>query len=280
MPNARKTIRLTAYHFFQMGKFLLPLCALLAAGSAAVVARIFIRQCEQRAPVSFQSILVQPAFFALFYAAYAMLFAGLLLYFFRYVNGTKSVYALRALPLGAGGVFWSILLSMLAAVLLLWVVQFLSVYAGYGVYRLAAALYQSPGGEPGMSRLGVVAALPEAQWAPPENELYLAFVRTPLLQLFYPRHPFFWLLAAAAVLLPVISGAYLTISFYGRRWGAVIPSGVAWSCMFVCLWALHRVGRWAMEDLVIAVFALLFLAMSMGYMLMVAHKLCRSSNLG
>lgn len=280
MDSARKTLRLSAWHLSRMGKFLFPLYALLLAADVIVIGLLCLEQCERGLPVSFQAILWRPVIPVLFYVAYGLVFAGALLYFMRFSAGTKSVYTLRCLPMGARGFFCSVLLPFFIAVLLLWAVQLLAIYAGYGVYRMEIALYNLPGSVEGMSRLHNV-TLPAAAWTPPANDLYLTFVRTPFLQLFYPRHPLFLMLAAAAVFLPAAGGVYLAVSFHGRHWGAIVPAVVALACgVYALSTAQGGIGAWGQTEVLMTAFALLILAGCMAYMLLAARRLVRRSDLG
>ena len=112
--------------------------------------------------------------------------------FLRYFMDGKGVYTLRSLPMGASGLLWSMFISMPSAMILLWAAQLLAIYLGYGLYRMEVLLYNLPGNVDGMSRIGFSIIVPDREWLPPANDLYLAFIRTPFLQLFYPRHPVFW----------------------------------------------------------------------------------------
>ena len=224
MQQRNKMIRLATHHFFQMGKFLFPLYALLLTGEVLVSSRMFVQSCRMGALLSFQAIWWKPILPVMFYVAYAVAFFGILLYFMRFtMGGTKGVYTLRSLPTGAEGLAGSMLLAVLWAFLLLWAVQIVAVYVSYGVYHWETALYNLPGARVGTSKLGFSVLLPDSPWAPPANDLYLTFVRTPFLQMFYPRHLFFVLLSASFLLLPVASCVYLALSLYGRRWWAAMP---------------------------------------------------------
>lgn len=281
---AQKTLRLSAWQFKRMGKFLWPIYALLLAAEVVFTGWTFYRSLTAlpnvTQPASFQEIFGRPVIPILFYTAYGMVFAGALLYFLRFTVGAKSTYTLRALPVGSGGMLWGMLLPAAAAVLLLYATQLLAVYTGYGVYRLESLLCILPGGTEGASRL-FGAPLPAASWVPPENELYLTFVRTAMLQLFYPRHPVFWLLAAALLLLLPVGAVYLAISFYGRSWGAVIPAAVAAACeAFAISNAQSGIGAWSLEDALMVAPAMLLLAGGMVYMLLAAAGRLRRSELG
>ncbi|HIT53821.1 MAG TPA: hypothetical protein IAD07_07755 [Candidatus Fimivicinus intestinavium] len=281
---AQKTLQLSAWHFKRMGKFLWPIYTLLLAAEVLFAGWSFYRSLTSlpnvTQPVSFQEIFGRPVLPILFYAAYGLVFAGALLYFLRFAAGAKSTYTLRTLPVGSRGMLWGMLLPAAAAVLLLYATQLLAVYAGYGVYRLESLLCTLPGGADGASRL-FGAPLPAAGWVPPENELYLTFVRTAMLQLFYPRHPVFWLLAAALLLLLPVGAVYLAISFYGRSWGAVIPAAVAAACEgFAISNAQSSIGAWRLEDALMVVPAMLLLAGGMVYMLLAAAGRLRRSELG
>ena len=134
---------------------------------------------------------------------------------------------------------------MLWAFLLLWAVQIVAVYVSYGVYHWETALYNLPGARVGTSKLGFSVLLPDSPWAPPANDLYLTFVRTPFLQMFYPRHLFFVLLSASFLLLPVASCVYLALSLYGRRWWAAIPAAAAWASLFAATsMGESSLGQW------------------------------------
>lgn len=190
-----------------MGKFLFPLYALLLTGEVLVSSRMFVQSCRMGALLSFQAIWWKPILPVMFYVAYAVAFFGILLYFMRFtMGGTKGVYTLRSLPTGAEGLAGSMLLAVLWAFLLLWAVQIVAVYVSYGVYHWETALYNLPGARVGTSKLGFSVLLPDSPWAPPANDLYLTFVRTPFLQMFYPRHLFLCCcrLLSSCCLLPLV----------------------------------------------------------------------------
>lgn len=281
MKEKHKTIRLASYHFFQMGKFLFPLYALLLAGEVLVSSQMFVQSCRAGFALSFQAIWWKPILPALFYVTYAAAFLGTLLYFMRFaLGGTKGVYTLRSLPTGAEGMASSMLLAVLWAFLLLWAVQIVAVYASHGVYHWEIALYNLPGAQAGDSKLGPSVPLPVSPWAPPANDLYLTFVRTPLLQLFYPRHPFFGLLSVLFLLLPVASCVYLALSFYGRRWWAAIPAAVAWvSLCAATSMGESSLGQWEISDGIIFAFAFACVTACTVWMLGMAYRLCRKSRL-
>lgn len=207
MTYVRKTARLAASHLSRMKRFLLAVFALLLAADLVVIGGAFIRYGREEV-LSFQSILAFRVLPACFYVAYGVLLIGLLAHFLRLSAKPGGLFALRSLPMGAAGLLWSILLAVLAAILLLWAAQLLALYAGYGLYRLAAMCSA-------------------AAWEPPANDLYLAFVRTPFLQFFYPRHPVFWLLAGLMAALPAVVCAYLTVSLCERRTGAFLLASAA-----------------------------------------------------
>lgn len=281
MQKTRKTIRLATYHFFQMGKFLFPLYALLLVGEVIASSRMFMQSCMVGPLLSFQSILWEPVLPVMFYAAYAAAFFGILLYFLRFAGGgTKCVYTLRSLPMGAEGLLGSMLLAVLWAFLLLWAVQIAAVYASYGAYHLETVLYNLPGAQAGASKLGASAPLPAAPWANPANDLYLAFVRTPFLQMFYPRHPFFILLSASFLLLPVASCVYLPLSFYGRRWWAALLAAAAWGglCAATSMGG-SSLGRWEISEYLIISLELGCMAACAAWMLWMAYRICRDSRL-
>lgn len=176
MQQRNKMIRLATHHFFQMGKFLFPLYALLLTGEVLVSSRMFVQSCRMGALLSFQAIWWKPILPVMFYVAYAVAFFGILLYFMRFtMGGTKGVYTLRSLPTGAEGLAGSMLLAVLWAFLLLWAVQIVAVYVSYGVYHWETALYNLPGARVGTSKLGFSVLLPDSPWAPPANDLYLTF---------------------------------------------------------------------------------------------------------
>ena len=142
MQQRNKMIRLATHHFFQMGKFLFPLYALLLTGEVLVSSGMFVQSCRMGALLSFQAIWWKPILPVMFYVAYAVAFFGILLYFMRFtMGGTKGVYTLRSLPTGAEGLAGSMLLAVLWAFLLLWAVQIVAVYVSYGVYHWETALY-------------------------------------------------------------------------------------------------------------------------------------------
>ena len=173
MQQRNKMIRLATHHFFQMGKFLFPLYALLLTGEVLVSSGMFVQSCRMGALLSFQAIWWKPILPVMFYVAYAVAFFGILLYFMRFtMGGTKGVYTLRSLPTGAEGLAGSMLLAVLWAFLLLWAVQIVAVYVSYGVYHWETALYNLPGARVGTSKLGFSVLLPDSPWAPPANDLY------------------------------------------------------------------------------------------------------------
>lgn len=96
----------------------------------------------------------------------------------------KGVYTLRSLPMGASGLLWSMFIAMLSAMILLWAAQLLAIYLGYGLYRMEVLLYNLPGNVDGMSRIGFSVIVPDREWLPPANDLYLAFIRTPFYSCF------------------------------------------------------------------------------------------------
>lgn len=147
----------------------------------------------------------------------------------------KGVYTLRSLPMGASGLLWSMFISMPSAMILLWAAQLLAIYLGYGLYRMEVLLYNLPGNVDGMSRIGFSIIVPDREWLPPANDLYLAFIRTPFLQLFYPRHPVFLALAAFMVVLPPISGAYSVLALCERRARALLPVLFCWGAFLIGL---------------------------------------------
>ena len=97
MQQRNKMIRLATHHFFQMGKFLFPLYALLLTGEVLVSSRMFVQSCRMGALLSFQAIWWKPILPVMFYVAYAVAFSGILLYFMRFtMGGTKGVYTCGA----------------------------------------------------------------------------------------------------------------------------------------------------------------------------------------
>ena len=167
MQQRNKMIRLATHHFFQMGKFLFPLYALLLTGEVLVSSRMFVQSCRMGALLSFQAIWWKPILPVMFYVAYAVAFLGILLYFMRFtMGGTKGVYTLRSLPTGAEGLAGSMLLAVLWAFLLLWAVQIVAVYVSYGVYHWETALYNLPGARVGTSKLGFSVLLPDSPLGP------------------------------------------------------------------------------------------------------------------
>ena len=126
-------------------------------------------------------------------------------------------------------------IAMLSAMILLWAAQLLAIYLGYGLYRMEVLLYNLPGNVDGMSRIGFSVIVPDREWLPPANDLYLAFIRTPFLQLFYPRHPVFLALAAFMVVLPPISGAYSVLALCERRARALLPVLFCWGAFLIGL---------------------------------------------
>lgn len=279
MQQRNKMIRLATHHFFQMGKFLFPLYALLLTGEVLVSSRMFVQSCRMGALLSFQAIWWKPILPVMFYVAYAVAFFGILLYFMRFtMGGTKGVYTLRSLPTGAEGLAGSMLLAVLWAFLLLWAVQIVAVYVSYGVYHWETALYNLPGARVGTSKLGFSVLLPDSPWAPPANDLYLTFVRTPFLQMFYPRHLFFVLLLASFLLLPVASCVYLALSFYGRRWWAAIPAAAAWASLFAATsMGESSLGQWDISACIFLAFEVAYMAACTVWMLGMAYRLCRKS---
>lgn len=159
----------------------------------------------------------------------------MLFYFLRYFMDGKGVYTLRSLPMGASGLLWSMFIAMLSAMILLWAAQLLAIYLGYGLYRMEVLLYNLPGNVDGMSRIGFSVIVQDREWLPPANDLYLAFIRTPFLQLFYPRHPVFLALAAFMVVLPPISGAYSVLALCERRARALLPVLFCWGAFLIGL---------------------------------------------
>ena len=92
MQQRNKMIRLATHHFFQMGKFLFPLYALLLTGEVLVSSGMFVQSCRMGALLSFQAIWWKPILPVMFYVAYAVAFFGILLYFMRFtMGGTKGV---------------------------------------------------------------------------------------------------------------------------------------------------------------------------------------------
>lgn len=235
MDNRKKTLRLAAYHFTQISRLLLAIFILLIAADLILVGSMFIRRCQIQDPVSFQTIFNIAAAPVIFYAAYGALVAGMLFYFLRYFMDGKGVYTLRSLPMGASGLLWSMFIAMLSAMILLWAAQLLAIYLGYGLYRMEVLLYNLPGNVDGMSRIGFSVIVPDREWLPPANDLYLAFIRTPFLQLFYPRHPVFWALAVFMVVLPPISGAYSVLALCERRARALLPVPFCWGVFLIGL---------------------------------------------
>ena len=104
MQQRNKMIRLATHHFFQMGKFLFPLYALLLTGEVLVSSRMFVQSCRMGALLSFQAIWWKPILPVMFYVAYAVAFFGILLYFMRFtMGGTKGVYTLPFRFMGGAG---------------------------------------------------------------------------------------------------------------------------------------------------------------------------------
>lgn len=170
------------------------------------------------------------------------------------------------------------LLAVLWAFLLLWAVQIVAVYVSYGVYHWETALYNLPGARVGTSKLGFSVLLPDSPWAPPANDLYLTFVRTPFLQMFYPRHLFFVLLSASFLLLPVASCVYLALSLYGRRWWAAIPAAAAWASLFAATsMGESSLGQWDISACIFLAFEVAYMAACTVWMLGMAYRLCRKS---
>ena len=72
MQQRNKMIRLATHHFFQMGKFLFPLYALLLTGEVLVSSGMFVQSCRMGALLSFQAIWWKPILPVMFYVAYAV----------------------------------------------------------------------------------------------------------------------------------------------------------------------------------------------------------------
>mgnify|MGYP007015371076 FL=1 len=170
------------------------------------------------------------------------------------------------------------LLAVLWAFLLLWAVQIVAAYVSYGVYHWETVVYNLPGARAGTSKLGASVLLPDSPWAPPANDLYLTFVRTPFLQMFYPRHLFFVLLSASFLLLPVASCVYLALSFYGRRWWAAIPAAAAWASLYAATsMGESSLGQWDISACIFLAFEVAYMAACTVWMLGMAYRLCRKS---
>lgn len=229
-------MRLAAYYFTQISRLLLAIFILLIAADLILIGSMFIRRCQIQDPVSFQTIVSVAAAPIIFYAAYGALVAGMLFYFLRYFMDGKGVYTLRSLPMGALGLLWSMFIAMLSAMILLWAAQLLAIYLGYGLYRMEVLLYNLPGNVDGMSRIGFSVIVPDREWLPPANDLYLAFIRTPFLQLFYPRHPVFWRLRRSWWFCRLFQGL--------TRCLPCVSGGRGRCCRFYFAGALFSSGWW------------------------------------
>ena len=279
MQQRNKMIRLATHHFFQMGKFLFPLLCAAADGRSARV------QPDVRAVVqnggfaklsgdlveahSARNVLcgVRCCLFrhsALFYAVYDGRHERRL-HPAEPSNGRRRPGWEHA-PGGALGVPAALGGADVA------------VYVSYGVYHWETALYNLPGARVGTSKLGFSVLLPDSPWAPPANDLYLTFVRTPFLQMFYPRHLFFVLLSASFLPLPVASCVYLALSFYGRRWWAAIPAAAAWASLFAATsMGESSLGQWDISACIFLAFEVAYMAACTVWMLGMAYRLCRKS---
>lgn len=281
MGNRKKTLRLTAYHLTRIRWLLLAIFILLTAADLVLVGGMFISRCQIEDPVSFQTIFNAAAAPAIFYVAYGALFVGMLFYFLRYSMDGKGVYTLRSLPMGAAGILWSMFLTMFSAMILLWAAQLLAIYLGYGLYRMEALLYTLPGGVEGMSRLGFSIMAPESQWLPPTNDLYLTFIRTPFLQLFYPRNPLFLIFSVFMMILPPVSGAYSALALYGRRARALLPVFVCWGIFLIGLSEGQEVFQYQSYDqIIIIAVSLVLTLLGMALMLWLAWRRAARSRLG
>lgn len=138
--------------------------------------------------INFEYILLKAGFSTTFIIFNILVLIAFTASILKYFSRSMSIYALMNLPLKSHWLFLSFFISGVTMVLLLWVVQFGSIFLNYYIYSLRF----------------------ENQAFMLQNGLFLSFIRYDFLRIFFPLRAFEVFRSIMLIVSPVCAVLYFT----------------------------------------------------------------------